>query len=308
MVGIVVVSHSASLADGVVELARQMGGEELAIEAAGGLEDGSIGTDVERVRAAIERAMSDDGVLVLMDLGSALMSAEMAVEFLEANGKVALSEAPFVEGTVAAAVAARGGLSLEEVQGEARRAIAMKEAQLGVESTPSTSGATPSTSEGTPTAEVPPPVTDALEARIAIRNEIGLHARPAALVAELAGRFDADLRLSKAGGPGPVSARSLTGLMTLVARKGDELIASASGPQAAEALTALTSLADEGFGDGVASGPGAAAAVADRVSGVARADGSSRAPGAARVRARGRRRATRDRRIDGTRAGSRSAL
>ena len=239
MVGIVVVSHSASLADGVVELARQMGGEELAIEAAGGLEDGSIGTDVERVRAAIERAMSDDGVLVLMDLGSALMSAEMAVEFLEANGKVALSEAPFVEGTVAAAVAARGGLSLEEVQGEARRAIAMKEAQLGVESTPSTSGGTPSTSEGTPTAEAPP-VTDALEARIAIRNEIGLHARPAALVAELAGRFDADLRLSKAGGPGPVSARSLTGLMTLVARKGDELIASASGPQAAEALTALT--------------------------------------------------------------------
>ncbi len=260
MVGIVVVSHSASLADGVVELARQMGGEELAIEAAGGLEDGSIGTDVERVRAAIERAMSDDGVLVLMDLGSALMSAEMAVEFLEANGKVALSEAPFVEGTVAAAVAARGGLSLEEVQGEARRAIAMKEAQLGVESTPSTSGGTPTTSEGTPTAEAPP-VTDALEARIAIRNEIGLHARPAALVAELAGRFDADLRLSKAGGPGPVSARSLTGLMTLVARKGDELIASASGPQAAEALTALTALADEGFGDGVASGPGAAAAV-----------------------------------------------
>ena len=81
-------------------------------------------------------------------------------------------------------------------------------------------------------------------------------------MAELAGRFDADLRLSKAGGPGPVSARSLTGLMTLVARKGDELIASASGPQAAEALTALTALADEGFGDGVASGPGAAAAVA----------------------------------------------
>ncbi len=82
MVGIVVVSHSAALADGVVELARQMGGDELALEAAGGLEDGSIGTDAERVAAAIERAMSDDGVLVLMDLGSALLSAEMAVELL----------------------------------------------------------------------------------------------------------------------------------------------------------------------------------------------------------------------------------
>lgn len=254
MVGIVVVSHSASLADGVVELARQMGGEELAIEAAGGLADGSIGTDVERVRAAIERAMSDDGVLVLMDLGSALMSAEMAVELLDGNGKVALSEAPLVEGAVAAAVAARGGLSLEEVAAEARRAIAMKEAQLGVESAPA--------AESAPVAESGPPATDALEARIAIRNEIGLHARPAALVAELAGRFDADLRLSKDGGLGPVSARSLTGLMTLVARKGDDLVATASGPQAAEALAALEELARDGFGDGVATGPAAAAPVA----------------------------------------------
>ena len=250
MVGIVVVSHSASLADGVVELARQMGGEELAIEAAGGLEDGSIGTDVERVRAAIERAMSDDGVLVLMDLGSALMSAEMAVEFLEANGKVALSEAPFVEGTVAAAVAARGGLSLEEVQREARRAIAMKEAQLGVESPPTVAD-TPAVSAS--------PADRGPGTRIAVRNEIGLHARPAALVAELAGRFDADLQLSKEGGPGPVSARSLTGLMTLMARKGDELIVTASGPQADEALAALTELAGQGFGDGVASGTGTAA-------------------------------------------------
>ncbi len=250
MVGIVVVSHSASLADGVVELARQMGGEDLAIEAAGGLEDGTIGTDVERVRLAIERAMSDDGVLVLMDLGSALMSAEMAVELLESDGEVALSEAPFVEGTVAAAVAARGGMSLAEVRDEARRAIAMKEAQLGVEAPPTVAD-TPAVS-GSPADAGP-------GTRIAVRNEIGLHARPAALVAELAGRFDADLRLSKEGGPGPVSARSLTGLMTLMARKGDELIATASGPQADEALAALTELADQGFGDGVASGAGAAA-------------------------------------------------
>ena len=61
MVGLVVVSHSASLADGVVELAREMGGEEVRIEAAGGLDDGSVGTDAARVHAAIERAMSDDG-------------------------------------------------------------------------------------------------------------------------------------------------------------------------------------------------------------------------------------------------------
>jgi len=242
VVGIVVVSHSAPLAAGVVELARQMGGEQLALEPAGGLEDGSIGTDVERVRLAIERAMSDDGVLVLMDLGSALMSAEMAVELLGTDGRVELSEAPLVEGAVAAAAAARTGASLDEVRAEARSALQMKVSQLGVESPPEAPAAA--------AAQPPPDV----EARIPVLNEIGLHARPAALVVELAGRFDADLRLSKPGRPGSVSARSLTGLMTLVARKGDELVATASGPQAREALDALEGLAREGFGEGVGSG------------------------------------------------------
>jgi dihydroxyacetone kinase phosphotransfer subunit len=133
MVGIVVVSHSAALAEGVVALAREMGGPELALEAAGGIEeDGVLGTDADRVRAAIERAMSPDGVLVLMDLGSALMSAEFAVELLEDPvGPVRLSEAPLVEGAVAAAAAAAGGADLEAVATEARGALAMKAAQIG---------------------------------------------------------------------------------------------------------------------------------------------------------------------------------
>ena len=101
--------------------------KELALEAAGGMDEpGALGTDAERVRAAIERAMSDDGVLVLMDLGSALMSTEFAIEMLERGGRVLMSEAPLVEGTVAAAVAARGGASLDEVAAEARGALAMK--------------------------------------------------------------------------------------------------------------------------------------------------------------------------------------
>lgn len=266
MVGIVVVSHSRSLAEGVVELARQMGGDELPLEAAGGLEDGSIGTDVERVRAAIERAMTDDGVLVLMDLGSALMSAEMAVELLQSGGEVALSEAPFVEGTVAAAVAARGGASLAEVRAEARQAIAIKEAQLGDDGA---AGARDSADGRDDGAAAPA----GHGVRIPVLNEIGLHARPAALVAALANRFDVDLRLAKVGGAGPVSARSLTGLMTLVARKGDELLATASGPRADEALAALEELAREGFGEGVptnaqsagAAAPPAAAAPASAV-------------------------------------------
>ncbi len=200
------------------------------------------------MRAAIERAMGEDGVLVLMDLGSALMSTEMAIELMESDGRVVMSEAPIVEGAVAAAVAARAGSSLDEVQAEARGAIAMKEAQLGISGP---QGGDRPASDGDGAVEGP-------QARIPILNEIGLHARPAALVAELASRYDADLRLSKEGGAGPVSARSLTGLMTLVARKGDQLIATASGPQAEDALAALSDLASEGFGEGVASGAASA--------------------------------------------------
>jgi dihydroxyacetone kinase phosphotransfer subunit len=106
-VGLVIVSHSAQLAAGVVELAREMGGDDVAIEAAGGLADppGALGTDAELVMAAIDRASSPDGVLVLMDLGSALMSAEMAVELSPGDVEVLLADAPLVEGAVAAAAA-----------------------------------------------------------------------------------------------------------------------------------------------------------------------------------------------------------
>jgi phosphoenolpyruvate-protein phosphotransferase/dihydroxyacetone kinase phosphotransfer subunit len=241
VVGLVVVSHSAALAEGVVELAREMGGGEVRIESAGGLDDGSVGTDAARVHAAIERAMSDEGVLVLMDLGSALMSAEMATEMLADGGSVLLSEAPLVEGAVAAAAAARGGSSLEEVAHEARGALAMKSSQLGA-------------GEVSEAEEKAPAVEADAEARIPVLNEIGLHARPAALVVELASRYDSDLRLAKADGGAPVSARSLTGLMTLGARLGDELLATAAGPDAQEAIDALEELARGGFGEGVVSG------------------------------------------------------
>src|SRR3954467_7241212 len=123
MVNLVIVSHSARLAEGVAELAAEMGGGEVMIEPAGGLDDGSIGTDAERVRAAVERVRSPDGVLVLMDLGSALMSAEIALEMIEDNGgPVTLSPAPLVEGAVAAAARARGGAPLAQVAPQARGA------------------------------------------------------------------------------------------------------------------------------------------------------------------------------------------
>ena len=244
MVGIVVVSHSDALAQGVVALAREMAGHDLALEAAGGTEEpGVLGTDAERVRAAIERAMSDDGVLVLMDLGSALMSAEFAIELLDnPPGKVLLSDAPLVEGAVAAAASASGGASLEEVAAEARGALAMKTSQLGV----SDAGAA---DEGPP---APPAEAQAV---LEVRNAIGLHARPAARFVQTVGRFDADVRVGKGPNGVPVRAKSLTNVVALGARFGDTLLVSASGPQADDVLLALAQLADEGFGDGISAAP-----------------------------------------------------
>src|SRR5919198_779863 len=209
-----------------------MGGPELALEAAGGMDEpGALGTDAERVRAAIERAMSDDGVLVLMDLGSALMSTEFAIEMLgDASGRVLMSEAPLVEGAVAAAVAARGGATLEEVAEEARGALAMKASQLGADA-----GATGATDAGAP---APPGAPPDAEAALPVRNAIGLHARPAARFVEVARSFDAEVRVAKAGGGEPVRATSLTNVVALGARLGDTLLVSANGPQAAEALAA----------------------------------------------------------------------
>ena len=239
MVGIVVVSHSAGVAEGVVELARQMGGEDVRIEPAGGMADpaGAIGTDAELIKDAIERVGGDDGVLVLMDLGSALMSAEMAVEMAEDAPRVVLSEAPLIEGAIAAAATARGGGALEEVAAEARGALAAKVTQLGADE-PGGEAAQPGGQDGGETV------------RVRVDNLLGLHARPAARLVATARRFDADVSLvNETTGAGPASAQSLTGVATLGVRQGHEVLVRAHGDDALEALEAIQALARENFGD-----------------------------------------------------------
>jgi PTS hybrid protein len=114
-VGIVVVSHSASLAAGVAELASEMAGDAVPIEAAGGRADGGLGTDEDRVRDAIARAgRAGGGVCVLGDLGSSILTVRSLLA-RRANGHVRLADAPVVEGAVAAAVAASAGIGLEDV-------------------------------------------------------------------------------------------------------------------------------------------------------------------------------------------------
>ena len=119
MVGIVIVSHSQKLAEGVKELARMMAADA-PVAAAGGLEDGGLGTSFERIMAAIESVDTGDGVAVLMDMGSAVMTTEMVLEALD-SGDVRMLDAPVVEGAVLAAVESQMGTSLDEIAAKIQR-------------------------------------------------------------------------------------------------------------------------------------------------------------------------------------------
>ena len=236
MIGVVVVSHSSALAHAAVELALQMvPGEKPAIAIAAGAGEGLIGTDATAVSAAIDEVASPDGVLVIMDLGSAVMSAEMALDFRASDVEVRLSSAPFVEGLLAAIVTAAGGASLDDVDREARDALAPKTSMLGA---------------AAPTTAVAPEASPGLSADLTIINPDGLHARPAAtLVSALAG-FDAKLTVVNTRTQNaPVGANSLIGLLSLGAKAGDVLTVAASGAQAAEALAKVTKLVTDGFGE-----------------------------------------------------------
>jgi PTS hybrid protein len=121
MVGIVVVSHSAELARGLAELASQMAGPDVRIESAGGASDGTLGTDTGLVSAAIKRADQGAGVVVLGDLGSAILTVREVLT-RQSNGHVRLVDAPLVEGAVAAAVTASAGLDVDGVVRSAEEA------------------------------------------------------------------------------------------------------------------------------------------------------------------------------------------
>jgi phosphocarrier protein FPr len=246
VIGIVIVSHSAKLAEGVVELARNMGGAEVRIRAAGGLNlpEQPLGTNPLFILEAIEDVYSENGVLVLMDLGSALLSSEMALEMLpdEKREKVVLCEAPLVEGAVAAAVQARIGSPLSQVVAEARGALVSKAAHLGLpvpESHPVQ--AAKADLEG----------DEPLEIYLNVNNVLGLHARPAARFVKIVGGFEhADVQVKNlTTGRGPIDAKSINAVTTLDAQYNHVLRITASGPDAQAALAAIRTLADDYFGD-----------------------------------------------------------
>ena len=124
-VGLVVVSHSRLIAEGTAELAGQMAGPDVRIVPAGGMADGSIGTDAARIAEAIGEADTGAGVVVLADLGSAVLSTRTALELLDDPAGVRLSKGPIVEGAVMAAVQASTGSPLDEVLAAAESAATL---------------------------------------------------------------------------------------------------------------------------------------------------------------------------------------
>ena len=120
-VGIVIVSHSPLVAEGAADMVRQMVGDEVPLAWCGGNPEGGLGTSVEAIIAAIDRAWSDRGVAILVDLGGAETNSEMAIEMLDGDRahKVVVCNAPVVEGAIMAATEASGGASLAEVRATA---------------------------------------------------------------------------------------------------------------------------------------------------------------------------------------------
>jgi phosphocarrier protein FPr len=251
MVAIVVVSHSRALADAAVELAREMAGN-VSIGVAAGLEDGALGTDAAAIAAAVEGVEDGSGVVVLMDLGSAVLSAELALELLpeELSSQVVLCPGPLVEGLVVAAVTASGGASRDTVAAEAAGALAAKQQQLGA----SASAADPADATDAAESSVADPgpvVTGGSRSGVfTVTLPHGLHARPAGRLVQVIAGLDAEVTVRNLTSEGAsASARSMLGVATLGAYQGHEVEVAATGPDAQAAVDRVLALAEQGFGE-----------------------------------------------------------
>ncbi|RMI13603.1 dihydroxyacetone kinase phosphoryl donor subunit DhaM [Cellulomonas triticagri] len=237
-VALVLVSHSARLAEGARELAAQMAPDVL-ILAAGGDGGGGLGTSFDLVESALVEATAEGrSAVVLTDLGSAVLTTESVVEMLDEDvaARVHLADAPFVEAAVAAGVTAAGGAPVGEVLGAAVAAGA------GFPHT----GAADTAPAGEPEIPTPHVAGDqaaVITAQVVVRNPMGLHARPAAVLARMMAGFDAQVQVDG------VNAASVLELMQLGATQGRTLEVSASGPQARVAVDAFVGAVEEGFGE-----------------------------------------------------------
>ncbi len=234
-VGLVIVSHSGALADGVRELAAQMApGVNIAV--AGGTDEGGIGTSFDKVTAALEAADSGDGVVVVYDLGSALLTTETALEFADPKqaARIVVVDAPLVEGAVAVAVAAESKADLAAVAAAARAAGQSWAApEVAARTKPPDRPESPDRPEHSGTAIV--------------ADEIGIHARPASLLArELVGWPAVTVTVGRSGEPA-ADARNVLALIALGLRHGEKVELTGTGPGSDDAVRRLAELINAGL-------------------------------------------------------------
>lgn len=289
MIGIVLVSHSYDLAQGAEILSRTMAGQEVRIAAAGGLDtpDNAIGTDPVRVLQAIETVYSDDGVLIFADMGSALLSAEFAVQMLEEEKQshVIISDAPFIEGAVCAAVQARLNTPLPLVLKELKTALLPKQEQLGTALAEADNTSPMATAESVKKVESPAQTANVSEPaekienqtqtapaiqtqplekectcepvkpeqilQFTVSNTYGIHARPAARITALAGKYPTlTVTVKKKDSPKTaVSALSVNSIALLGIRQGDGIVFFIKGDNPESFCAELAALAETQFGD-----------------------------------------------------------
>ncbi|MFC2279697.1 MAG: dihydroxyacetone kinase phosphoryl donor subunit DhaM, partial [Cardiobacterium hominis] len=244
MIHLILVSHHPDIARGIAALAAQMSAAPETIHTAAGIDDADnpVGTDAVRIMQTLLEADNPDGILILVDLGSAILSAQTALDLLDDPALAArcrISAAPLVEGAISAAVAASSGADLETVAREATQALAAKQAALG---------------ESAPASATPVVAPSGDSTTITLTNRDGLHARPAARLAAALTPYRARLILSC--GDKQADGKSLNQLALLQARHGDRLTLHADGDDAAAALQTFRELAAANFGDPPDSGDG----------------------------------------------------
>ena len=245
MVNLVLVSHSKKLAECAADMALQMiasGQVKIATAAGVGEDNREFGTNAVEIAEAIQQVDSPDGVLVLMDLGSAVLSTQMALELLpdDVRAHVRVCPGPFIEGAVVGSAQASAGGSLAQVYNEAFNSVKPKEEQFE-----------PEPAETAPAVQVPQGARTGADAVVlTLQNEHGLHARPGVRFVQTASQYDADIMVKNlTTGKGPSSAKSLTAITFLGVLKGHQIQITAAGKQKDEALKALTELVESKFGE-----------------------------------------------------------
>ncbi|MEN0129455.1 MAG: dihydroxyacetone kinase phosphoryl donor subunit DhaM [Brevundimonas sp.] len=238
-VSLVLVSHSRDLARGAVELAGQMA-PGVRLIPVGGTPDGELGTDFDGIERAFAQALEGSrSAVVLMDLGSAVLTAESVLDLADeaTQARVKLADAPFVEGAVAAAVTAHGGADLDAVLAAAEGAGRMYDGARG-EAVPAADASATEGGAGDAVAD-----DGVVRVTRTLLNPMGLHARPAAVVSRMLAGYEAKVTVNG------VSAASVLALMKLGATQGTELRIEATGPQAAEAARVFATEVERGFGE-----------------------------------------------------------